>query len=512
MNLKKQTLGVSEVASNYNEITSVDNDIIVPDVKPDVLKILQTSHKIIITQCNIQKDRVYVQGIIRLCILYIPDGDVIGNIKSMNLSMDFSHVIPAEGIRPEMRAFAQAEIDSLDCSLINSRKINVRGEIEINLRIVCGATLNIPVEIDGDVNSKREKIKISNSIDCDEREIHFSDTLEVPSGKPYIGEILRIDGTVIPKDQRFADGKVVLKADLKISTLYEADEENILLQLMEHELPVTEALNFPELTDKMTIDADYALKDISCEVIADDNGNTGLLKIWGTVSVFVKGTEEIELEALTDLYSMNENLEVKYEKCSLEQLCTTGSAHHASKESIMIPDYLPEIMQVCDLSAYPKITSVSINDGSVSLKGYLASNLLYLSSDSSVPVSGFNHNTDFLIEIPVSDACPDMVCDAKAELDHLAYNITSDRGLELRYIIIVSVKLCRKEMLNFIDSVALSEEPLSPMPPMIIYFPEDREQVWDIAKKYRTTTEKIMGINHLESDTLKQGQRICIFR
>ncbi len=513
MNLKKQTLAVSEVASNYNEITSVDNDIIVPDVKPDVLKILQTSHKIIITQCNIQKDRVYVQGIIRLCILYIPDGDVIGNIKSMNLSMDFSHVIPAEGIRPEMRAFAQAEIDSLDCSLINSRKINVRGEIEINVRIICGTTINVPVEIeDADVNSKRETLKISNSVDCDEREIHFSETLEVPAGKPYIGEILRIDGIIIPRDQRFADGKVVLKADLKISTLYEADEENLSLQLMEQEIPLTEALSFPELTDKMNIDADYALKEISYEVIADDNGNTCLVKVWGTVSAFIKGTEEIELEALTDLYSMNENLEVKQEKCCIEQLCTTGDAHHASKEAIIIPDYLPEIMQVCDLNAYPKITSVSISDGSVSVKGYLASNLLYLSTDSSIPVSGFNHNTDFLIEIPVADACPDMVCDAKAELDHLAYNITSGRGLELRYIIVISVKLCRKERLSFIDSVTLSEEPLSPMPPMIIYFSEDNELVWDIAKKYRTTPEKIMDTNHLDCDTLKQGQRICIFR
>ena len=512
MNLQKQTLDVSEVASNYNEITSVDNDIIVPDVKPDVLKILQTSHKIIITQCSIQKDRVYVQGIIRLCILYIPDGDVIGNIKSMNLSMDFSHVIPAEGTRPEMRAFAQAEIDNLDCSLINSRKINVRGEIEINVRIICGATLNIPVEIDGDVNSKRENIKISNSVDCDEREIHFSDTLDVPSGKPYIGEILRIDGTVFPKDHRFSDGKVILKADLKISSLYEAEEENVSLQLMEHEIPLTEALSFPELTDRMTIDAEYVLKDIFHEVIADDNGNNCMIKVWGTVSAYIKGTEEIELEALTDLYSMNENLDVKYEKCSLEQLCTTGNAHHASKEALIIPDYLPEIMQVCDLNAYPKITSVIIGDGSVSVKGYLATNLLYLSPDNSAPVSGLNHNTDFLIEIPIPEACSDMVCDAKAELDHLAYNITSGRGLELRYIIIISVKLCRRERLSFIDSVTLSDEPLSAMPPMIIYFPEEREQVWDIAKKYRTTPEKIININHLENETLKSGQRICIFR
>ena len=51
-----------------------------------------------------------------------------------------------------------------------------------------------------------------------------------------------------------------------------------------------------------------------------------------------------------------------------------------------------------------------------------------------------------------------------------------------------------------------------PCPPVVIYFADEGEKVWDIAKRYSVTPDSIMLTNKLDSESLKKGQKICIFK
>ena len=91
--LSKESINTAEVlCTKYNQ-TLVESDIIVPDVKPDIAKILDVNGTVSMTQKNIQQDKAYIQGTVKITVLYLPDGDVVGRVKSLTATQDFNHTI-----------------------------------------------------------------------------------------------------------------------------------------------------------------------------------------------------------------------------------------------------------------------------------------------------------------------------------------------------------------------------------------------------------------------------------
>ena len=73
--ISKGECTVNQVSCKGDKQVLVDEDIIVPDVKPDILKILQLDAVSCITNKEITNGRVNVTGRVDLKILYIPDSD-----------------------------------------------------------------------------------------------------------------------------------------------------------------------------------------------------------------------------------------------------------------------------------------------------------------------------------------------------------------------------------------------------------------------------------------------------
>ena len=69
MNLVKDSILINEVAGQNSCEVNVEGDIIVPDVKPDILKILQLDAVSCITNKEITNGRVNVTGRVDLKIV-----------------------------------------------------------------------------------------------------------------------------------------------------------------------------------------------------------------------------------------------------------------------------------------------------------------------------------------------------------------------------------------------------------------------------------------------------------
>ena len=49
-------------------------------------------------------------------------------------------------------------------------------------------------------------------------------------------------------------------------------------------------------------------------------------------------------------------------------------------------------------------------------------------------------------------------------------------------------------------------------PSIIGYIATGEETLWDIAKKYRTTVERLKAINEVEADSLEEGKKLLVVR
>ena len=63
-----------------------------------------------------------------------------------------------------------------------------------------------------------------------------------------------------------------------------------------------------------------------------------------------------------------------------------------------------------------------------------------------------------------------------------------------------------------VDFEAVNMEEVEKRPGITGYIVREGDVLWDLAKRYSTTVEGIMEINHLEKEEIKSGDKILIFK
>ena len=212
MELVKENVTVNQVSCKGDTQVLVDEDIIVPDVKPDILKILQLDAVSCITNKEITNGRVNVTGRVDLKILYIPDSDR-EKVKSIITSFDFTQNVDSKNITDDMTAIIMANVDRAEFSLINSRKLRIKVIVGLNYEVVAEKNVEIAVEAEDCDNAEllKENVKLQNCIGLTETEFSVKESIEVPNGQTSINEILKVDTKISDSEYKAVTGKIVVR-------------------------------------------------------------------------------------------------------------------------------------------------------------------------------------------------------------------------------------------------------------------------------------------------------------
>ncbi len=509
LSLKKREIPLKEmVCSKYSQ-TKAECDLIVPDTKPDVSRILQVCGRAVITQKSSQADKAYVQGIIHLTVIYIPES---GGIKSIFTNLDFSNIIEVKGAEPNSHIWAEADLEEIDYCIVNSRKINIKCTVGIDAKISRKCTINIPVGFDegNDALAKYNPLKLSCSSPEEEQSFRFRETIEVPSGKPDICEILKINACCSFVDIKYDDGKINTGGDIDLSVIYTSDDGTICS--MEETLPFSETLEGLSLPEG-NIEGFFTVCDIAFDTPEAPDGSRRILNIDLLICATFKVNETIEMAAISDAFSTKIPVRLSKNKYEIESLIDKSITQVAHKETVSIPDYLPEIHRICDCSGEARVTGISIEDGTINIDGEILSNIIYESPSEETPISGLSHISSFSQRVDMPFVTESSICEAKVDLDNISYNINSDRSLELRFIVLLTVSILSNENVEIIDEITEDKDAQAlSFAPFVIYYADEGETVWDIAKHYLVAPEAIISNNQIDGEILHKGQKIFIFK
>jgi len=75
LELTRETVMINHVIGEDSAQTVIENDIIVPDVKPDISRILLLDGDAYVNSAEAAQDKIIVNGTIQYKILYVPDGE-----------------------------------------------------------------------------------------------------------------------------------------------------------------------------------------------------------------------------------------------------------------------------------------------------------------------------------------------------------------------------------------------------------------------------------------------------
>ncbi len=513
--LQKEHIKLSEIICSKYFKTTVESDVIVPDIKPDILKILQADSDVTINQKYIQGEKVFIKGTVRLNILYVPDNGILGSVKAINAVQEFDHCLDIPEAKGEKAMFVDAECESLEYTLVNSRKLSARTKLTFCVRLSEVKEFDIATGIeDGpSMEAKSSLVKLYNPYIETTREIVVKERLEVPMGKPQVLEVLKFSAKAYPLESRISEGQLTAKGEIKVCTLYHGDSDESAPEVMEHTVNFGELVEIEGLKEDMSVEADYFIKDCYFEICQDSDGDCRTLSCEFIVEVGIRAFETIKLNALKDAYSRKCPVKIEKSTYSLEQLLGCACEKISVAETVNVPDYLPDVKRMCKIEGNPSIENVVIENSEISVYGYLTCSVLYLSADESQPASGFSHVIPFSHAFMIDGVCESSACDAKADCEHIECVISDDKTLKVRANVTLNVKATCKECIDAVSDITLLEESFSgEKASASIYFVKDGDTLWDIAKRYHTSSDAILSANGKEEDILKPGKCIYIFK
>lgn len=508
--LKNNLKSLKTITEGTNNI-SYEWDIIVPDSKPDIHKILNADAVCTVTGKEIMQDRAMISGIVSMNVMYIPAGEH-NTLKSIDNSQSFNTVLELEGLRQNMNLFSRAETVRCTADAINSRKIKIKCDIKLKGSASCEDDVEYINSIEGnDIEYLMKDILACRTVSESANRIEIREEVSLPSGMPSAEEIIKVSMKIGDRDIRPMNGKILVKGNVTATVMYNSQNEGDGLQFAEYTFPFTEIFEERSMSENTIYEGDFYLENTSCILSEDNEGERRILFISCDVITEGAGYENTTISAVVDAYGMESDVELEHSGCDFIKNINCCETRSMIKE---IVDFgkIDEINKVINIIAYERINSVISHKNSVTVNGEVEVELLYNSSESDLPVSYVSKIIPFSVNVDCPGAESNSPCEVKTDIVSLAYNILNPTQLELRIAMDMKVRIKKKINGCMLKNITVSSKKEHPeRQGMVVYFCDHNEKVWDIAKKYRTTVNDICEANELESaDEVTSGTKLLI--
>ena len=128
MELVKKNLQIlREKSKAINQIT-FDEDFNVPDVKPDISRMIQRKGEVKIEEVQVNEGKAKIKGMLIFHLLYVADTPQ-RQISSLEGKIPIEEIIFLQGVESGDKICFRWEVEDLTLYTINSRKLNIKAII-----------------------------------------------------------------------------------------------------------------------------------------------------------------------------------------------------------------------------------------------------------------------------------------------------------------------------------------------------------------------------------------------
>ncbi len=508
--LQKETLAMRDTIRRRQTELVTESDIIVPDTKPDIAKILQMDGRARITSCQTQGDRILISGLADYCILYVPEGADAGMLESMEIQLPFKDICTEAGAEDAV-VEADTEILRMDSMLLNSRKLSVKGVLALHLCLSKNNAVQLTTGAEGDIppEMKKKTVRARSAASGGRFTAVAAGTEEVPSENPPVSHILKTDASIIEEDVKLITGKMIVKGVVRLKTLYTAALPSMQPALMEHAIPFTEILDLPGTEEGMAYTLDYAVTDVYCEVDEDDESR----RRFGaevTMEIHAETMREGEMEILDDCFCPGIKTALEKEPVTLRTAADTVEESIAVRKTLSLPSDYPPIAAICTLSAKPTVTSVSVEGGTAQVEGTAEVQMLYLTENGMYPIEAWSDRIPFAFSTKTTaPQNAEIACRVKTA--DCGYTLPDASSADVRINLDFDMHFTMQETVENVAEIRTDEADGTKRPSVVIAFASPGHTLWDFGKKYGVAPEKIAAANALAPDAvLQEGMRLLI--
>ncbi|MBA1334817.1 MAG: hypothetical protein HPY66_0437 [Firmicutes bacterium] len=515
LELVRDLIRIDQVMGEEVTQAMVEGDVVVPDSKPDVDKILSVNGWVVITDKEVVEDRIILEGAVNVKTLYISrEGDQ--PLYYMEGSFGFTQQIELSGINSRMDAEVHAEIEHLDCTTVNSRKLNAKCVLNFSGKVVDRSQIDVIKDVKGvqDIQVLRDYVEVSDTIGENSSHATVRQEFQIPADQPAVKEILKTDVVIGEREERIAEDRLNVHGVLKITTLYVGEGEDSSINTVKYQIPFSHYVDIPGAIPGMSQRVKYSIEDFYSTVRENEEGLRRNIEYEVVVKAEGKVEAVQQMEILVDAYSPTVNLNVRKSSLKLKKTLDSIVEEIVVKEEIDLPGNCPGVVEVCDIEAVPVLTDFGISDDCIVIEGLLCVKVLYVTENYEYKLYLYEDEIPFRHTAELPEYGCQMDVDVDLYLEDFQYRTLSPDLLEIKGRVKVQANVSKsfsKEVLMDVEEAAEAE--VRPGASIVVYVVQPGDTLWKVAKKYSTTIEELVKINELEEpDKLVPGQKLIISR
>ena len=165
VDVNKEKICINKLVCEKKELFFVEDDVIVPDTKPDILNTINLNGNVCILKKEVMDGKMKLEGCVNTCVMYIPDSKN-NNLRGLNAEINFTKMLNIDECKENMIVVASFNVKDLECKVLNGRKINIRAGIETCIKLYSNEDLDIIDKVNniGDIQTLEKEFKINSLI------------------------------------------------------------------------------------------------------------------------------------------------------------------------------------------------------------------------------------------------------------------------------------------------------------------------------------------------------------
>lgn len=525
LDLIKDHMRLSYISVPESQSTSYEYDCIIPDILPDMARILAADASVETGTVSAGNGSANVNLKINYKILYMPDsaealGDIpdAPEIKAFTAVSEHIAVINSDNINENTTLRAVCRAEEIESNYINSRKIVIRTNVRIIPFILNTDEEGICTGISGldDIQQKKRSVTLSAVEDSVTDSVIIDEDIELSGGKAAYKELLRTDAILSDVSYTVSDG-LQIKGSLETCTLYVSDDSIQSVQIIENEIPFTHSIEVLPTDEDTSWRANFVLKRCKAEVCQDSDGESRILHIEAEIGITADAYTAQSFELLDDAYSLTQNIAL--EKSTVSGMIITDdiNGQFVLRDSSSKSDDQPDISQIVNVTAMLGEVKTSVEDGRIITEGEIICRTLYMSDNAEQPASSFTTKIPFTQSFDSRPAKAGMTVYTDFDVHHVSFNIMSPSEIELRISVSAKLTVIKQCDLSVINGVSQPDDPYihedADAPAILLYVVQPGDTLWKIAKRYNAPLELLKEVNQLKNpDLIMPGQKLLIPR
>lgn len=500
--LIKEAFKVEEKVGKSEIQALVETEIYINPSKPNIEKILWVQGKVEILNTKIIKDKLIISGLAKFNLLY-KSLEEENNFHTLDSNKEFREELDIYGVDEDMISKVDSKIEYIQWNLEEEKVqlkalINIIGEVE-QLKVI---------EAIKEIKGKDTLQTLVDRINYKEvfgREITYAlvkDVLQIPVDKPEIEEILKISIDANEVESMVVDDRIIISGETAVNLIYFGENQ---IHSQKQIIPFNHFIEMPGVYKELRGDVKFEVVEGLYEVMSNEEGESKLLDLEIKLRVTGKVFEEKYRDLIIDAYSTTENILLEREGIFIKE--NFKDFKYSEPINLDIKDIDPR--EILEVEVVPSILDKRYEDDNIIIEGLLSLEVYYI--DRLTDELSF-YKEDFPFKTVVNEEFyANTVLEVEASVDNIKYLLKKDSFI-VDGNIILNFDLSNGRNIYSIKEIRETGVQIDKKnnPSITIYIVQKGDELWDIAKRYKTTEEEILISNNRDSGELLPGDKIII--